>query len=141
MNDSALVRSPLKTSGSSPIAFASLARGTGCRLVGRFGLPPSGPPGRPPGGPPGPPPLDPGGPPPPPWNGFHSGGGSSSLLALLNALSKLVASLVSVSELVWVIVAGGSYLRAKCVFQAELGASKGVWIFVGLCLICLLRFF
>src|SRR5258708_37783621 len=119
MNDSALVRSPLKTSGSSPIALASLAQGTGCRLAGRFGLPSSGPPGRPPGGPP---PGDP----PPPWNGFYSGGGGPSSSALLNALSKLMASLVSVSELVWVIVAGGLYLRAKHVFQAELGAGRGV---------------
>src|SRR5713226_3443246 len=117
MNDSALVRSPLKTSGSSPIAFASLAWGTGHRLVGRFGSPPPGSPGGPPGGPPDPPLPDPEGPPPggppPPWNGFHSGGGSSPSSALLNALSKLVVSLVSVSEIVWVIVASGLYLRAK----------------------------
>src|SRR5258708_944939 len=128
MNDSALVRSLLKTSGSSPIAFVSLAWGTGCRLVGRFGFPPSGPPGGPPGGPLSPSPPGPKGFPPggPPWNGFHSGGGSPSSSALLNALSKLVVSLVSVSEIIWVIVAGGSYLRVKCVFQAELGAGRGV---------------
>src|SRR5258708_1262279 len=130
MNDSALVRSPLKTLGSSPIALASLAQGTGCRLAGRFGLPSSGPPGRPPGGPPSPSLPDPRGPPPgdppPPWNGFYSGGGGPSSSALLNALSKLMVSLVSVSELVWVIVAGGLYLRVKHVFQAELGAGRGV---------------
>ena len=130
MNDLALVRSPLKTSGSSPIAFASLAQGTGHRLAGRFGLPPSGPPGGPPGGPPNPSLPDPGSPPPggspPPWNGFHSGGGDPPLSALLNALSKLIVSLVSVSEIVWVIVAGRSYLRVKRVFQVELGAGKGV---------------
>src|SRR5258708_3778564 len=125
MNDSALVRSPLKTSGSSPITFASLAQGTGHRLVGRFGFPPSGPPGGPSGGPPDLPLPDPRGP-SPPWNGFHSGGGDPPSSALLNALLKLMASLVSVSEIVWVIAAGGSYLRAKHVFQAELGAGKGV---------------
>src|SRR5713226_4050052 len=135
MNGSALVQSPLKTSGSSPIAFASWAQGTGHRLAGRFG--PAGT-GSPPPGPPGGPPAlspPPGGP-PPPWNGLHTGGCGSSSLILLNALSKLAASLVSTSVLVWVTMAGGLYLRAKCAFQAELGVGKGFWIVVGLCLIC-----
>ncbi len=84
--------------------------------------PPSGPPGRPPGGPPAPSPP-PGGP-PPPWNGFHTGGYNSSSVHL-NTLLKLVASLVLTSELVWVTMVGGSYARAKCVFQAELGVGRG----------------
>src|SRR5260370_5810522 len=111
MNDSGLVRAPLKTSGSSPIAFVSWAQGT----------PPRGPPS--------------------PWNGFDNGGSGSSSSILLNALLKLIASLVSVSELIWVTMVGGSYLRAKHVFQAELGVGKGVWMVVGLCLICLSRAF
>src|SRR5216684_5917813 len=113
MNDSALVQSPLKMSGSSPIAFASWAWGTGRKLVGRFGLagigsppsgrPPSGPCGGPPPPfpPPSPPPSPPPGGPPPPWNSFHSHGwGPPSLSVHLNALSKLVASLASTSELI-----------------------------------------
>ncbi|SRR5258708_11620843 len=138
MNDSALVQSPLKTSGSSPIAFASWAWGTGRRLAGRFGpagtgSPPPGPPGGSPGGPPtlSPPP----GGPPPHWNGLHTGGCDSSSSVLLNALSKLVASLVSTSVLVWVTMVGGLYSRAKHAFQVELGVGKGFWIVVGLCLI------
>src|SRR5229473_3839977 len=135
MNDLALVQSPLKTLGSSPIAFISRAWGTGRRLAGRFGPvgtgsgPPGGPPGGPPtpspppGGPPGPSPP-PGGP-PPPWNGLHSGGCGSSPSVCLNTLLKLVASLVLTSELVWVTMVGGSYARAKCVFQAELGVGRG----------------
>src|SRR5713226_3218648 len=101
----------------------------GCRLAGRFGLvgigstPCGGPPGGPCGGPPPPspplsppsspplsppssPPLSPpsspppGGP-PPPWNSFHSDGcGSPPSLAHLNALLKLIVSLVLTSELV-----------------------------------------
>src|SRR5258708_19733360 len=104
MNASVLVQSAVKIFGSSPIAFASWARGTGRKLGGRFGpagigSPPSGgPPGGPCGGPP--PPSPPPGGPPPPWNGFHSDGwGSPPSSAHLNALSKLVASLASPSEL------------------------------------------
>src|SRR5258708_34859673 len=106
MNASALVRSPLKTSGRSPIAFVLWAQGTGCRLAGRagpagIGSPPAGPPG-------GPPALSPppGGP-PPPWNGLHVGGCGPSSSVLLNALSKLVASLALTSVLVWVTMVGG----------------------------------
>src|SRR5258708_9738264 len=150
MNDSALVRSPLKTSGSSPIAFASWAWGTGHRLAGRFGpagagSPPSGPPSGPPAPspPPGGPPAlspPPGGP-PPPRNGLHAGDCASSSLVLFNALSKLIVSLVSTSELVWVTIAGGLYARPKCAFQAELGSGRGFWMVVGLCLICSSRAF
>src|SRR5216684_4869425 len=98
MNASALVRSPLKTSGSSPIGFASWVRGTGHRLAGRLG--PAGigspgglgagspPPPSPPPPPGGPPPS--GGPPPPPC-GFHSGGWLPSPSSVrLKALSKVV---------------------------------------------------
>ena len=149
MNNLALVRSPLKMSGSSPMAFMSWAWGTGRRLAGRFGLAGtgSGPPGGPPGGPPAPSPP-PGGPPglsppprgpPPPWNGLHSGGCGSSPSVHLNTLLKLVASLVLTSELVWVTMVGGSYSRVKHAFQVGLGAGKGVFQMVGLCLICLLR--
>src|SRR5229473_1204451 len=100
MNASALVRSPLKTSGSSPIGLASCVRGTGRRFGGRSGPAGIGPPafGGPSGGsPPPPPPFpppSPGGPPPPP-RGLQSGGwGSSPSSTRLKALSKLVASLV-----------------------------------------------
>src|SRR5258708_8790185 len=109
MNGLALVQSLLKMSGSSPIAFASWVRGTGHKLAGRFGpagigSPPSGrPPGGPRGGPPplspplSPPPADP----PPLWGGFHSDGwGSPPSSVHLNALSKLIASLASTSEVV-----------------------------------------
>src|SRR5258707_11491128 len=114
MNASALVRSPLKTSGSSPIGFASWAWGTGHKLGGRFGpvgigSPPSG---GTPDGPFPPPSLPPpsGGPLPPPC-GLHSGGGASSPSSVRRkALLKLVASLVSTSEVVWVTMVGGSYL-------------------------------
>src|SRR5258708_18103552 len=101
MNGLALVQSPLKTSGSSPIAFASWAQGTGHRLAGRFGLagtgaPPPGPPGGPPalspppGGPPpeGPPP----GGPPPPSNGLPTGCCGSSSSTLFYTLLKLPAN-------------------------------------------------
>src|SRR5216684_4988353 len=99
MNASALVRSPLKTSGSSPIGFASWARGTGRRLGGRLGLagigspPGGGPPGGPGAGSPPPPPPPPSGGPPPPSYGLHSDGwGSSPSSVRLKALSNVVAS-------------------------------------------------
>src|SRR5258708_6641751 len=144
MKASALVRSPLKTSGSSPIGFASWARGTGHKFGGRLGpagsgsSPPGGPPGGPAPPPPSPPPppsLPPGGPPPPPY-GFHWGGwASSSSSVRLKALSKLVASLVSTSELVWVTIVGGSYLREYRATQVEVGGRGGFWVFAGLFLI------
>src|SRR5258707_1173777 len=115
MNASALVRFPLKTSGRSPIGLASCARGTGHKFGGRSGPVGIGPPafGGPPGGSP-PPPFpspSPGGPPPPP-RGLQLGGwGSSPSSIRLKALSKLVASLVSTSEVVWVTMVGGSYLE------------------------------
>src|SRR5229473_2800184 len=107
MNASALVRSPLKTSGSSPIGFASWAWGTGHKLGGRLGPVGTGSPslGGPPGGSPPPPPFPPpppGGPPPPPY-GLHSSGWVSSPSSVrLKALSKLVASFPSILVLVWV---------------------------------------
>src|SRR5260370_8854615 len=89
MNASALVQSPLKTSGSSPIGFVSWVRGTGHRLRGRLGPagigspPRGGPPGGPgPGSPPPPPflpppppcpPPPPGGPPPQPYSLLSQG--------------------------------------------------------------------
>src|SRR5713226_1694269 len=99
MNASALVRSPLKTSGSSPIGLVSCARGTGRRFGGRLGPAGIGSPslGGPPGGSPPPPPFLP----PPPPHGLQSGGwGSSPSSTHLKALSKLEASLVSTSEVV-----------------------------------------
>src|SRR5260221_13523785 len=123
MNASALVRSPLKTSGSSPIGFALWARGTGRRLGGRLGPagigspPAGGPPGGPGAGSPPPPPFPPpppggpppGGPPPPPY-GLHSDGWVPSPSSVrLKALSKLVASFSSTSVLVWVTMVGGWY--------------------------------
>src|SRR5713226_9654340 len=105
MNASALVLSPLKTSGSSPIGLASWARGTGRRLRGRLGPAGIGSPG---GGSPPPPPFPPppslppppGGPPPPSY-GLHSGGWEPSpSLVRLKALSKVVASFSST----WVFV-------------------------------------
>src|SRR5258708_7230277 len=115
MNASALVRSPLNTSGSSPIGFASWAWGTGCRLGGKLGPVGTGspPPGGAPGGPSPPPspPPPPGGPPPPPC-GLHSDGWVLSPSSVhLKALSKLVVSLASTSVVVWVTMAGGSYVR------------------------------
>src|SRR5258707_6257422 len=127
MNTSALVRSPLKTSGSSPIGFMSGVRGMGRRLAGKFG--PAGigspPAGGPPGGPPPPhllpPSPPPGGPPPLPW-GFHSIDWELSPSSVhLNALSKLIASLVSTSKLVWVTMVGGSYLWEYRAIQAGVG--------------------
>ncbi len=56
-------------------------------------------------------------------------------------MSKLSASFVSISVLVWVTMVGGSYLRAKHVFQAVLGAGRGVVSCAGLCLICVSRAF
>ncbi|SRR5258707_13801632 len=106
MNASALVQSPLKTSGRSPIGLASWARGTGHKLGGRFG--PAGA-GSPPAGGPRPPspPPPPGGPPPLSY-GLHSGGWLLSLLSVrLNTLSKVVASFSSIPVLVWVTMAGG----------------------------------
>src|SRR5713226_4932297 len=118
MNASALVRSPLKTSGRSPIGLVSWARGTGRRLGGKFGpagigSPPSGgPPGGPGAGlppPPPSPPPPPGGPPPPSY-GLHSGGWlPSPSLVLLKALSKVVASFSCISVVVWVTMVGGWY--------------------------------
>src|SRR5713226_4601161 len=116
MNASALVRSPLKTLGSSPIGFASWARGTGRKFGGRLGPvgirspPPGGPPGGPGAGSPPPPPFPPpppGGPPPPPY-GLHSDGWVPSPSSVhLKALSKLVASFSSTLVLVWVTMVGG----------------------------------
>src|SRR5258708_12427471 len=114
MNASALVQSPLKTSGSSPIGLASCARGTGRRFGGRLGpagigSPPSGGPlgGSPP--PPPFPPPPPGGP-PPPLRGLQSvGWGSSPSSTRLKALSNLEASLVSPSQVVLLTMAGCSY--------------------------------
>src|SRR5260221_12668057 len=118
MNASALVRSPLKTSGSSPIGFVSWVRGTGRRLGGRLGPagigspPPGGPPGGPGAGsppPPPPPPPPPGGPPPPSYS-LHSGAWLLSPSSVhLKALSKVVASFSSTSVLVWVTMVGGWY--------------------------------
>src|SRR5258707_10091858 len=108
MNASALVRSPLKTSGRSPIGLVSWARGTGHRLAGRLGPagigspPAGGPPGGPGAGSPPPPPSPPpplGGPPPPSY-GLHSAGRLPSPLSVrLKALSKVVASFSSISVL------------------------------------------
>src|SRR5258708_17850656 len=146
MNASALVRSPLKTSGSSPIGLASCARGTGRRFGGRLGPAGTGSPllGGPPGGSPPPPPSPPpprGGP-PPPLRGLQSDGwGSSPSSTRLKALSKLEASLVSTSEVVWVTITGGSYLAEYCAIQAEVGGRMGCWMTVGLFLIWLSRAF
>src|SRR5258707_10137342 len=123
MNASALVQSPLKTSGRSPIGLVSWARGTGRRLGGRLGPAGIGPP--PPGGPPGgpgagspPPPPPPGGPPPPSY-GFHSGGWLPSPSSVrLKALSKAVASFSSTSVLVWVTIVGGEYFWVNRLVQA-----------------------
>src|SRR5216684_754776 len=113
MNASALVRSPLKTLGSSPIGFASWARGMGWRLGGRLG--PAGIGSPPPGGgpgaglppPPPPPPPPPGGPPPPSY-GLHLGGWLLSPSSVrLKALSKVVVSFSSTSVLVCVTMVGG----------------------------------
>src|SRR5258708_8796994 len=105
MNASALVLSPLKTSGSSPIGRASWARGTGRRLGGRLALagigspPGGGPPGS--GSPPPPPFPPPPSPPPPPSYGLHSRVWlPSPSLVRLKALSKVVASFSST----WVLV-------------------------------------
>src|SRR5258707_9664635 len=116
MNASALVLSPLKTSGSSPIGLASWARGTGRRLRGRLGPAGSGSPpgGGPPGGgspppPPPSPPPPPGGSPPPSY-GLHSGGWELSPSSVrLKALSKVIVSFSSTWVLVWVTIGGGSY--------------------------------
>src|SRR5258708_1308329 len=121
MKASALVRSPLKTSGRSPIGLASWARGTGRRLGGRLGPagigspPAGGPPGGPgPGSPPPPPsPPPPLGGPPPPSYGLHSGGWlPSPSSVLLKALSKVMASFSCISVLVWVTIVGGWYFSA-----------------------------
>src|SRR5216684_8974229 len=142
MNASALVRSPLKTSGSSPIGFASWARGTGRRLAGRLGpvgtgSPPGGGlpggPGSPP--PPPPPPPAPGGPPPPLY-GFHSGGWLPSPSSVrLKALSKVVASFSCISVLVWVTMVGGVYFFEYFLVQASVGGGSFSWETVGLFLI------
>src|SRR5258708_5905336 len=120
MNASALVRSPLKTSGSSPIGRASWARGTGRRLAGRLGpvgigsSPGGGPPGGPGAGSP-PPPFPPPSPPPPggsppPSYGLHWAGWLLSPSSVhLKALSKVVASFSCTSVVVWVTIAGGVY--------------------------------
>src|SRR5229473_8074130 len=144
MNASALVQSPLKTSGSSPIGFASWAWGTGRKLGGKLGLAGIGSPGGPGGGPPPPPPSPPPssrGPPPPPC-GLHSGvWGFSPSSVHLKALLKLVASFVSTSELVWVTMVGGSYLWEYHAIQAGVGCNGSFWVAVGLFLICLSRAF
>src|SRR5258708_21025464 len=137
MNASALVRSPLKTSGSSTIGLALLARGWGRRLAGRLGPAGGGSPpgGRPPGGPgagspppppPPPPPPSParGGPLPSP-NGLHSAGWLLSPSSVrLSALSKLVVSFSCILVLVWVTIAGGLYCSEYCLVQAAVGGGS-----------------
>src|SRR5216684_3413031 len=149
MNASALVRSPVKTSGSSPIGFASWARGTGRRLAGRLGPAGTGSPpgGGPPGGPgspppPSPPPPPPGGP-PSPLNGLHSGVWLLSPSSVrLKALSKLVASFSSICVVVWVtMVGGGWYFSAYRSVHEGVGGGRFCWITVGLFLIWSLRAF
>src|SRR5229473_8678157 len=144
MNASALVRSPLKTSGRSPIGFASWARGTGRRLRGKLGPagtgspPPGGPCGGPgPGSPPPPsPPPPPGGPPPPSY-GLHSAGRSLSPSSVhLKALSKVVASFSCTSVLVWVTIVGGVYVSEYFLVHASVGGGRFSWETVGLFLIC-----
>src|SRR5258708_29402762 len=107
MKASALVRSPLKTSGRSPIGLASWARGTGRRLGGRLG--PAGIGAPPPGGSPGsggapPPPPPPGGFSPPLY-GLHSGGwvGPASSVRL-KSLSKALDRFFSVFVVLWVTI-------------------------------------
>src|SRR5258707_2918977 len=143
MNASALVRSPSKTSGSSPLGFASWARGTGHRLAGRLGPAGIGSPsgGGPPGGhgagspPPPPPPPPPGGPPPPPC-GFHSAGWLLSPSSVrLKALSKVVASFSCMSVLVWVTMVGGLYFSEYRLVHASVGGGRFSWETAGLFLI------
>src|SRR5260221_7142258 len=130
MNASALVRSPLKTSGSSPIGRASWARGTGRRLAGRLGPagigspPGGGPPGGPGGGSPPPPPPSPS-PPPPPSYGLHWAGWLLSPSSVrLKALSKVVASFSCTSVLVWVTMVGGVYLTECRSVRAWVGGGS-----------------
>src|SRR5216684_2651795 len=118
----------------------------GHKLAGKLGPVGAGPPpsGGPPDGsppPPPPPPPPPGGPPPPPCS-FHSTGWEPSPSSVrLNALSKLVASLASTSEVVWVTMVGGSYLREYRAVQAGIGDIRGLWMVIGLFLICSSRAF
>src|SRR5258707_15892824 len=146
MNASALVRSPLKTSGSSPIGRASWARGTVRMLAGslgpgRLGSPPGGGPpggpgaGSPPPPPPSPSPPPPGGPPLPSYGLHWVGWLLSPSSVRLKALSKVVASFSCTSVLVWVTMVGGVYFFENRSVHAWFGGGRFSWETAGVFLI------